>query len=64
MLIYSDYRRNEHSCQALRSFASTYRHQALGFYQKYGYQIVGQLDDYPDGSTLYWLRKDLILAAI
>ncbi len=38
---------------------STYAHQALGFYQHLGYRIVGQLDDYPDGYTLYWLRKDL-----
>jgi ribosomal protein S18 acetylase RimI-like enzyme len=34
-------------------------HQALGFYQKYGYSIIGSLADYPDGHTLYWLRKEL-----
>ncbi len=42
-----------------RSHTSTYLHQGLGFYQHHGYQIVGELADYPDGYTLYWLRKEL-----
>jgi GNAT superfamily N-acetyltransferase len=33
--------------------------QELGFYQHLGYQIVGQLEDYPEGHSYYWLRKDL-----
>ncbi len=37
----------------------TFSFQARGFYEKLGYQVVGTLDDYPDGYTLYWLRKDL-----
>ncbi len=43
-----------------RAHTSTYAHQALGFYQNLGYRIVGQLDDYPDGYTLYWLQKELL----
>ncbi len=42
-----------------RAHTTTYAHQALGFYQHLGYRIVGQLDDYPDGCTLYWLHKHL-----
>lgn len=34
-------------------------HQALGFYQKLGYRIVGKLEDYPEGFDYYWLCKDL-----
>ncbi|MBN2393105.1 MAG: GNAT family N-acetyltransferase, partial [Anaerolineae bacterium] len=31
----------------------------VGFYQKMGYRIVGQLEDYPMGHSYYWMRKDL-----
>ena len=31
--------------------------QALSFYQKLGYQIFGQLEDYPVGHTRYFLQK-------
>lgn len=37
----------------------TFSFQARDFYQKYGYRVVGQLDDYPPGHTFYWMRKDL-----
>jgi hypothetical protein len=40
------------------TLTSTYDFQAFEFYRKLGYYIIGQLDDYPDGYTLYWLRKD------
>ena len=42
----------------LRTFLTTYSFQARGFYQKFGYRVAGQLDDYPPGSTYYWMRKD------
>ena len=42
-----------------RAHTTTYAHQALDFYRKLGYHIAGQLDDYPYGYTLYWLRKEL-----
>jgi GNAT superfamily N-acetyltransferase len=38
---------------------STYAFQALHFYERLGYCIVGQLADYPEGATLFWLRKAL-----
>ncbi len=41
-----------------RSHVSTYDFQALEFYKKYGYAVIGHMDDYPDGHTFYWLRKD------
>lgn len=37
----------------------TFAFQALGFYQKVGYQVFGQLDDYPRGGTRYFLQKRL-----
>lgn len=30
-----------------------------GFYQRMGYRIVGELKDYPEGTTYCWLRKEL-----
>lgn len=37
---------------------TTFGFQARGFYEKLGYRLVGQLDDYPPGGVYYWLRKD------
>jgi len=31
---------------------------ARGFYEKSGYRVVGQLDDYSHGQSYYWMRKD------
>ena len=33
--------------------------QALPFYQKHGYLVFGQLDDFPIGHSRYFLRKKL-----
>lgn len=41
-----------------RAHTSTYDFQALEFYRKMGYAVIGHMDDYPDGHTFYWLRKD------
>lgn len=41
-----------------RAQTMTYDFQALPFYKKQGYRIVGQLEDYPENYTYYWLRKD------
>jgi GNAT superfamily N-acetyltransferase len=35
----------------------TFGFQALPFYQKLGYVIFGQLEDYPAGQTRYFLQK-------
>jgi len=37
----------------------THSYEALGFYQKRGYEVFGQLDDCPPGHTKYFLRKRL-----
>jgi GNAT superfamily N-acetyltransferase len=37
---------------------STFGFQARGFYEKQGYYVTGRLEDYPPGSTYYWMRKD------
>ena len=42
----------------LSAFLSTYSFQARGFYEKFGYRIIGQMDDYPPGQSYYWMRKD------
>jgi GNAT superfamily N-acetyltransferase len=40
---------------------NTFSFQALGFYQKLGYEVFGSLDDHPRGSQRYFLRKLLTL---
>lgn len=40
----------------------THSFQALGFYQKRGYDVIGKLDNYPPGHTKYFLRKQLGIA--
>ncbi len=44
------------------SFLTTYEFQARTFYEKHGYFVVGKLEDYPPGSTYYWMRKNLVPA--
>lgn len=36
--------------------------QEVGFYERLGYRIVGCLEDYPEGNSYYWMRKDLAQA--
>jgi GNAT superfamily N-acetyltransferase len=42
----------------VRAHTTAWAFQGLGFWQKMGYSIVGELADHPDGHTLYWLRRD------
>lgn len=39
------------------SYLDTFSFQALGFYQKIGYQIFGILEDFPRGHQRYFLQK-------
>lgn len=43
-----------------RAYLTTFSFQARGFYEKLGYRVVGQLDDYPPGMAYYWMRKDFL----
>ena len=45
--------------ECTKARVEAFGYQALEFYQKLGYQIVGKLDDYPKGFDYYWLSKDL-----
>lgn len=46
----------EEGCNRIR--VETFGNE-LGFYQMMGYRIAGYLEDYPEGYSYYWLRKDL-----
>lgn len=50
-------RASERGCRHV--FIDTFSFQAPGFYEKQGYVIYGQADDWPVGHTHYFLRKDL-----
>ncbi len=43
-----------------QSILDTHGFQAPGFYQKYGYEVVGAIDDYPIGHQSIYFRKSLI----
>jgi GNAT superfamily N-acetyltransferase len=47
----------EHGCAW--ATLETHTFQALALYQKRGYVVFGQLDDYPPGHKKYFLRKAL-----
>ena len=49
---------NQRGCRW--SKVGTFSFQARGFYEKQGYHVVGQVDDYPPGATDFTLRKDLV----
>ena len=38
----------------------TFDFQALPFYKKLGYTVYGELEDFPEGHTAYYLKKVLI----
>lgn len=45
----------EHGCTIAHT--TTFSYQAPGFYLRAGYEIVGELDGYPDGFRQFFLRK-------
>jgi len=48
-----------HRRGAKNAYLDTFSFQAPGFYQKHGYQVFGQLPDFPDGHQRYFLTKQL-----
>ena len=45
------------SRSCLHAHLDTFDFQALPFYEKQGYRLFGQLEDYPVGHTRYFLQK-------
>jgi GNAT superfamily N-acetyltransferase len=43
----------------LNIWVDTYSFQARPFYERFGYEVFGELGDYPPGHTLYFMRKRL-----
>ncbi|MGL5115689.1 MAG: GNAT family N-acetyltransferase [Beijerinckiaceae bacterium] len=41
------------------AYVDTYTFQARPFYEKQGYRVFGELEDFPPGHARYWLRKEL-----
>ena len=44
---------------AKHAYLDTFSFQALGFYEKYGYEVFGELDDFPAGHQRYYMKKQL-----
>ena len=40
-------------------YLDTFSFQGDGFYQKLGYEVFGELGDFPPGHRRIWLKKDL-----
>jgi GNAT superfamily N-acetyltransferase len=50
-----------HDC--LGAAIDTFEYQALPFYRRHGYEVVGRLDGFPPGYSQYFLRKSPLEAA-
>ena len=44
---------------AKNAFLDTFSFQAPNFYQQHGYQVFGELQDFPSGHQRYFLKKQL-----
>jgi len=44
---------------AKQAYLDTFSFQAPGFYKKYGYEVFGELHDFPPGHQRYFLTKQL-----
>jgi ribosomal protein S18 acetylase RimI-like enzyme len=45
---------------AQHAYLDTFSFQAPGFYQKHGYCVFGELQDFPPGHRRYYLRKSAL----
>ncbi len=45
------------------AYLDTFDFQARGFYEKLGYELFGQLEDYPPGHTKYFLQKRRLIGS-
>ena len=45
---------------ATKALLTTYEFQARTFYEARGYQVVGEIKDYPPGSSYYTMVKQLV----
>jgi GNAT superfamily N-acetyltransferase len=44
---------------ATNAFLDTFSFQAPGFYERFGYEVFGELPQFPSGHTRFFLRKEL-----
>jgi GNAT superfamily N-acetyltransferase len=44
---------------AKNAYLDTFSFQAPGFYQKQGYQVFGELQDFPEGHQRFFMKKQL-----
>jgi len=44
---------------AKNAYLDTFSFQGPGFYEKYGYQVFGELPDFPPGSKRFFYKKEL-----
>lgn len=44
---------------AKHAYLDTFSFQALEFYQKFGYEVFGELKEFPPGHQRYYLKKEL-----
>jgi len=44
---------------AVFAYLDSFSFQAPGFYEKFGYEVFGRLDDFPPGHNRYFLKKAL-----
>lgn len=47
----------EQGCRGI--FLSTFSFQARPFYERFGYEVFGELPDYPAGHAYYFMKKTL-----